>query len=205
MRYIKDKCSSMIMNLKQSVRSGLCITHTQTKWHKWRWGWWAVGWRILKKPKFMPVDRDFIFLLNAYDIDPSSYTPKINTMLDFNLWTWNSRAFPSIDSWVVRKNDRVRIRVGHLTMTDQPIHLHGHVFHVTGTDGGWIPPTARWLEVTTDIGVGQRAKWRRWCQCQCHFQKTPCRWWQEKASLEMWIWGDVFNVKNTRRIGAKWL
>jgi len=108
-----------------------------------------------KNPKFMPVDRDFIFLLNAYDIDPGSYTPKINTMLDFNLWTWNSRAFPGIDPLVVRKNDRVRIRVGNLTMTNHPIHLHGHEFQVTGTDGGWVPPTARWPEVTTDIGVGQ--------------------------------------------------
>jgi len=108
-----------------------------------------------RNPKFMPVDRDFIFLLNAYDIEPGSYTPKVNTMLDFNLWTWNSRAFPGIDPIVVRKNDRVRIRVGNLTMTNHPIHLHGHEFEVTGTDGGWIPATARWPEVTTDIAVGQ--------------------------------------------------
>jgi len=108
-----------------------------------------------KNPKFMPVDRDFIFLLNAYDIEPGSYTPKINTMLNFNLWTWNSRAFPGIDPLVVAKNDKVRIRVGNLTMTNHPIHLHGHEFQVTGTDGGWVPPSARWPEVTTDIGVGQ--------------------------------------------------
>ncbi|MEQ1766137.1 MAG: copper oxidase [Methylotenera sp.] len=108
-----------------------------------------------KNPKFMAVDRDFIFLLNAYDIEPGSYTPKVNTMLNFNLWTWNSRAFPGIDPLVVRKNDRVRIRVGNLTMTNHPIHLHGHEFQVTGTDGGWIPASARWPEVTTDIGVGQ--------------------------------------------------
>ena len=108
-----------------------------------------------KNPKFMPVDRDFIFLLNAYDIEPGSYTPKISTMLDFNLWTWNSRVFPGIDPIVVRKNDRVRIRIGNLTMTNHPIHIHGHEFQVTGTDGGWVPPTARWPVVTIDIGVGQ--------------------------------------------------
>ena len=50
-----------------------------------------------KNPGFMPVDRDFVFILNAYDVEPGSYTPRINTMLDFNLWTWNSRAFPGID------------------------------------------------------------------------------------------------------------
>ena len=108
-----------------------------------------------KDPKFMPVDRDFCFLLNAYDIDPGSATPQINTMLDFNLWTWNSRAFPGIDPLVCRMGDRVRIRIGNLTMTNHPIHLHGHEFVVTGTDGGFTPPSARWPEVTTDIAVGQ--------------------------------------------------
>ena len=101
------------------------------------------------------VDRDFVFLLSAYDIEPGAYTPKINTMLDFNLWTFNSRVFPGIDPMVVRQNDKVRIRVGNLTMTNHPIHLHGHRFEVTGTDGGWVPPTARWPEVTTDVAVGQ--------------------------------------------------
>jgi hypothetical protein len=76
-------------------------------------------------------------------------------MLDFNLWSWNSRVFPGIDPLVVRKNDKVRIRVGNLTMTNHPIHLHGHEFTVTGTDGGAVPKTARWPEVTTDVGVGQ--------------------------------------------------
>jgi hypothetical protein len=40
-------------------------------------------------------------------------------------------------------------------MTNHPIHLHGHEFEVTGTDGGPVPPTARWPEVTTDVAVGQ--------------------------------------------------
>ena len=101
------------------------------------------------------VDRDFVFLLNAYDIAPGSATPKVNTMLDFNLWTWNSRAFPGIDPLVARTGDRVRIRVGNLTMTNHPIHMHGPHFEVTGTDGGWVPKGARWPEVTTDIAVGQ--------------------------------------------------
>jgi FtsP/CotA-like multicopper oxidase with cupredoxin domain len=108
-----------------------------------------------RHPLIDEVDRDFVFLLNAYDIDPGSYTPKIMTMLDFNLWSWNSRVFPGIDPLVVRKNDKVRIRVGNLTMTNHPIHLHGHEFVVTGTDGGPTPKGSRWPEVTTDIAVGQ--------------------------------------------------
>ncbi|MES2050974.1 MAG: copper oxidase [Pseudomonadota bacterium] len=106
-------------------------------------------------PLIEEVNRDFVFLLNAYDIDPGLYTPKIMTMLDFNLWSWNSRVFPGIDPLVVRKNDKVRIRIGNLTMTNHPIHIHGHEFTVTGTDGGPTPKSSRWPEVTTDVAVGQ--------------------------------------------------
>ncbi|HEX7951686.1 MAG TPA: multicopper oxidase domain-containing protein [Burkholderiales bacterium] len=108
-----------------------------------------------KNPALYRADRDFVFLLNAYDVAPGSFTPKTSTMLDFNLWTFNSRAFPGIDPLIVRKDDRVRIRIGNLTMTNHPIHLHGHEFEVTGTDGGWVPKSARWPEVTTDIAIGQ--------------------------------------------------
>ena len=108
-----------------------------------------------KNPAFMKVDRDFVFLINAFDVDPGSYTPKINTMLDFNLWCWNTRVFPGIDPLVVRKGDRVRVRMGNLTMTNHPIHLHGYEFEVTGTDGGWVPKSARWPEVTVDMAIGQ--------------------------------------------------
>lgn len=108
-----------------------------------------------KNPNFMKVDRDFVFLLSAYDIDPGSYTPRVSEMTEFNLWTFNSRVFPALDPLVARTGDKVRIRVGNLTMTNHPIHLHGHTFEVTGTDGGWVPKTARWPEVTTDVAVGQ--------------------------------------------------
>ena len=100
------------------------------------------------------VDRDYVFLINAYDIDPGSFTPRVNTMLDFNLWTWNSRAFPGIDTLVAGLGERVRIRMGNLTMTNHPIHLHGVDMQVTCTDGGWVPESAQWPEVTIDMPVG---------------------------------------------------
>jgi len=108
-----------------------------------------------KDPKLVRVDRDFVFLMSAYDVEPGARTPKVATMTEFNLWTWNSRVFPGIDHLAVRRGDRVRIRIGNLTMTNHPIHLHGYDFEVTGTDGGWVPKAARWPEVTTDVAVGQ--------------------------------------------------
>src|SRR5215207_7628698 len=75
-------------------------------------------------------------------------------MLEFNTWAWNSRVFPGIDPLVVRQGDRVRVRIGNLTMTNHPIHKHGEPFTVTCTDGGWVPESARLPEVTTDVPVG---------------------------------------------------
>ena len=108
-----------------------------------------------RHPLINEVDRDYVFLLASYDIEPGAATPKVMTMLDFNLWTWNSRVFPGIDALVAKTNERVRIRVGNLTMTNHPIHLHGPHFEVTGTDGGPVPKSARWPEVTVDVAVGQ--------------------------------------------------
>ena len=107
-----------------------------------------------RDPNFMRVDRDFVFLLSSYLIEPGSYLPKVTEMTDFNLWTFNTRVFPGIDHLVVRKGDRVRVRCGNLTMTNHPIHMHGYDFQVTCTDGGWVRPEARWPEVTVDIPVG---------------------------------------------------
>ena len=108
-----------------------------------------------RDPEFNRVDRDYVFLLGSFLIDPGSYVPKVAEMLDFNIWTMNTRVFPGIDPMVAGKGERVRIRMGNLTMTNHPMHLHGYDFEVTGTDGGWIRPEARWPEATVDIGVGQ--------------------------------------------------
>jgi hypothetical protein len=103
---------------------------------------------------FRPVDRDFVFIMASYLIEPGASVPKVMEMTDFNLWTWNSRVFPGIDPLPVRLGDRVRVRFGNLTMTNHPIHLHGHHFAVSCTDGGWVPESAQWPETTIDVPVG---------------------------------------------------
>jgi FtsP/CotA-like multicopper oxidase with cupredoxin domain len=108
-----------------------------------------------KDPKFMPVDRDFVFLLNAYDIDPGSVCPKVNTMTRLQSLDLEQPRLPRHRPLVVRKDDKVRIRIGNLTMTNHPIHMHGYDFEVTGTDGGWVPRVRAWPEVTVDVAVGQ--------------------------------------------------
>jgi FtsP/CotA-like multicopper oxidase with cupredoxin domain len=107
-----------------------------------------------RDPAFRRVDRDFAFIMSSYLVDPGTYLPKVAEMTDFNMWTWNSRVFPGIDPLPVRLGDRVRVRMGNLTMTNHPIHLHGHHMRVTCTDGGWVPEAAQWPETTIDVPVG---------------------------------------------------
>ena len=52
-----------------------------------------------RDPAFNRVDRDFAFVMAAYEIEPGAYTPKVAEMLEFNLWTWNSRVFPGSIRW----------------------------------------------------------------------------------------------------------
>ena len=107
-----------------------------------------------RDPNLYRVNRDFVFLLATFEIEPGSYVPRVVQMTNFSHWTFNTRVFPAIDHLVVRKGDRVRVRIGNLTMTNHPIHMHGYDFKVTCTDGGWVPESARWPETSIDVPVG---------------------------------------------------
>jgi FtsP/CotA-like multicopper oxidase with cupredoxin domain len=75
------------------------------------------------------VQRDFCFLLNAYDMEPGSMTPKVNTMTGLqHLVLEQPRLSLASTPLNGALGDKVRIRVGNLTMTNHPIHLHGHEF-----------------------------------------------------------------------------
>jgi FtsP/CotA-like multicopper oxidase with cupredoxin domain len=101
------------------------------------------------------IDRDYAFLLHNWALHPGTYRPDPAIMQEFDLWTFNSKVFPAIDTLVARTGERVRIRIGNLSMWNHPIHLHGVQFHVTGGDGGRLPREQWRTEVTELIGVGQ--------------------------------------------------
>jgi len=101
------------------------------------------------------VDRDFAILLHNWSVHPGTYRPDPSVMTDFNLWTFNSVVFPAIDPLLVKRGERVRIRVGNLSMHDHPMHLHGFRFYVTGGDGGRWPRHTWHPEVTALVAVGQ--------------------------------------------------
>lgn len=102
------------------------------------------------------VDRDFVLLLSEYRVDPDTYRPNPLENSDYNVLTMNGRCFPGIEPLVAKKGGRVRIRFGNLSQMDHhPMHLHGHRFKVTGTDGERIPVSAQWPETSVLVAVGQ--------------------------------------------------
>jgi FtsP/CotA-like multicopper oxidase with cupredoxin domain len=107
-----------------------------------------------KQQEQPPVDRDFAIMLHEWAIHPGTYRPDPSVMNDFNIFTFNSKVFPATDHLVVKRGDRVRIRLGNLSMDEHHIHIHGHRFWITGTDGGKIPKSAQWPETTVLVPVG---------------------------------------------------
>ena len=100
------------------------------------------------------IDRDFAVFLHEWDVPFGGATPNPATMLDFNLFTFNARAYPGTAPLVARKGQRVRVRLANLSMDSHPIHIHGVHFVETGTDGGPTPPSAQVRETTVNVPPG---------------------------------------------------
>ncbi len=109
---------------------------------------------IHPKRRAQPIDRDFAIFLAEWYVEPGSFTPNPNIMTDFNTFTFNGRAYPGTSPLVVRKDQRVRIRLANLSMDSHPIHIHGHFFRIVETDGGQLPDTAYWPETTMNVPPG---------------------------------------------------
>jgi FtsP/CotA-like multicopper oxidase with cupredoxin domain len=99
-------------------------------------------------------DKDFVLHLQEYAVLPSSTIPNTSNM-EYNWLVLNGRSGPAATPLVVRQGERVRIRFVNLGMDHHPMHIHGHTFQVTGTEGGRIPQTAWWPGNTVLVGVAQ--------------------------------------------------
>ena len=114
-----------------------------------------MGMFIIHPKEPEPIDRDYCLLTHNWAMHPGTSRPDPSVMVDFDLWSFNSKVFPAIESIVARTGERVRIRIGNLSMWNHPIHLHGTAFNVTGSDGGRWPQSAWRSESTEIVGVGQ--------------------------------------------------
>ena len=100
------------------------------------------------------VDRDFGIVLQGWAILPNNTVPNTSGM-EFNWLTFNGRSGPHTTPMLVRLGDRVRIRLVNLGMDHHPIHLHGHTFYVTGSEGGRQPEATWGPGNTVLVGVAQ--------------------------------------------------
>ena len=116
----------------------------------------SMGFFIIHpKKRDYTIDRDYAIFLNEWFVDPGTSTPDPNVMTEFNIFTFNGRAYPGTAPLVAKTGERVRIRFGNVGQEVHPIHLHGHSFNVVATDGGDVPPSARWPETTVTVAPGQ--------------------------------------------------
>lgn len=119
-------------------------------------GMGAMGFFIIH-PKKAPykIDRDYAIFVNEWFVNPGTSTPNVNVMTDFNIFTFNSKAFPGTEALIAKTGERVRIRLGNVGQESHPVHLHGHTFKIVATDGGDIPRSAQWPETTAVVFPGQ--------------------------------------------------
>jgi FtsP/CotA-like multicopper oxidase with cupredoxin domain len=107
-----------------------------------------------KTPYQPHVDHDFGLVLQEWALLPNQTVPNTANM-EYNWLTLNGKSAPSTTPLLVRQGSRVRIRIANIGMDHHPIHLHGHTFQVTGTEGGRIPESAWWPGNTVLVGVAQ--------------------------------------------------
>ncbi len=100
------------------------------------------------------VDRDFGMILQEWAILPNNTIPN-SLAMEFNWLTINGKAGPATTPMLVKLGERVRIRIVNLGMDHHPMHIHGHQFYVTGTEGGRIRTTAVEPANTVLVGVAQ--------------------------------------------------
>jgi FtsP/CotA-like multicopper oxidase with cupredoxin domain len=67
-------------------------------------------------------------------------------------WALNGQFWPQIEPLMLRKGQRVEIKLANQTMMAHPMHLHGHTFQVTALDGKAIAGAVRDTVLVPPLG-----------------------------------------------------
>jgi len=101
------------------------------------------------------VDRDFVLIAQGFQLRPNSTVPDTLSM-EWNFLTFNGRSGPLTTPLLCKLGERVRIRFLDFSVMDHhPLHLHGHTFWITGTEGGRLPESAWYPSNNVLVGVAQ--------------------------------------------------
>jgi FtsP/CotA-like multicopper oxidase with cupredoxin domain len=82
-----------------------------------------------------------------YELDPISH--------DFNFFTINGHCYPYTTPIMVSYGEIVRIRLGNIMHDAHPMHIHGHQFIITASDGNSIPIHNRLIKNTLNVASGE--------------------------------------------------
>jgi FtsP/CotA-like multicopper oxidase with cupredoxin domain len=107
-----------------------------------------------RRPHRPAVQHDFGIILQGWALLPNSTVPNTAGM-EFNWLTFNGKAGPATTPMLVKLGHRVRMRFVNLSMDHHPIHLHGHTFYVTGSEGGRQPEATWGPKNTVVVGVAE--------------------------------------------------
>jgi hypothetical protein len=101
------------------------------------------------------VDRDFVLIAQGFQLRANSTVPDTLSM-EWNFLTFNGRAGPLTTPLLCKLGERVRIRFLDFSVMDHhPLHLHGHTFWITGTEGGRLPESAWYPSNNVLVAVAQ--------------------------------------------------
>ncbi len=107
-----------------------------------------------KVPYKPHVDKDYVILLQEYQVLPNNTVP--NTMsMEYNWLTFNGKASPASTPLIIKEGERVRVRMINLGMDHHPVHLHGFTFWETGREGARQPEVLWARGNTVLVGVAQ--------------------------------------------------
>lgn len=117
---------------------------------------------VLNHNRITDIQRDYFLMLQefavtelmmgettpgTYNLDPMSH--------DFNFFTVNGRCFPYITPLRVKAGENVRIRLGNIVHDAHPMHIHGHQFTISASDGNTIPIQNRLVKNTINVASGE--------------------------------------------------
>jgi len=117
---------------------------------------------IEPKAPDVKVDREYILMMSEWTIPPKQESQGAHSMekmgggmKEANYFTINGKSAPVIPSLKVKKGEHVRIRFINAGNQVHPMHLHGHAFKITSTDGYPLPNKGQWKD-TLPVNAGER-------------------------------------------------
>ena len=104
------------------------------------------------------ADRDYVIQLQEWlKKDGLTFPAMPMDAMQPNYFTINGKAYPSTDVVRMKVGETLKVRfIGTNTGFIHPMHIHGGPFEVVARDGETIPPSARFLADTVNVGPGQR-------------------------------------------------